>query len=71
MEQYLTELQALIAKNNAITPRTPWLEVSLGALQTALDNANVHVSMLAKMEAKKAAAAAPAPTAVNPVASAK
>ena len=46
MEKYLEQIKKLIAENKAMEKRTPFLEVSLGALQTALANAGEHVAQL-------------------------
>jgi hypothetical protein len=36
------KLESLITENEAIKVRTPWLDVSLGGLRTALENYREH-----------------------------
>lgn len=54
MEKHIKQIEALVAENEAIKERTPWLEVSRGGLLTAAANAKEHVAALkltAKVEA--------------------
>jgi hypothetical protein len=59
MEEQIKAIEGLIEANTKATPRTPFLEVALGALHTAVNNAKEHVAALARQaEAKKAEAKA-------------
>jgi hypothetical protein len=61
MKQYIQTIETLIEENRNIEERTPFLDVSLGGLRTALDNAKEHEKALAAKAAHaKPAAGAPA-----------
>jgi hypothetical protein len=48
MEKHIQAIEALIKENEAIKERTPFLDVSLGGLRTARENAAEHVKAQAK-----------------------
>lgn len=60
MDDTIKQLEALITANKADKNRTPFLDMMLGGLQTARNNAQWHVEALAK---KAAAPTPPAPAA--------
>jgi hypothetical protein len=54
MEKHIQSIEALIKANSEIKERSPFLEVSLGGLRTALDNAREHVKAQAKAKPEAA-----------------
>ncbi len=63
MEEHIKAIEGLIEVNKAITPRTPFLEVALGALHTASANATQHVAELERLAKARAATLATLETA--------
>ena len=55
MEEHIKAIEGLIDANAKATPRTPFLEVALGALHTARDQVKTHIEEL-KRRADKAKA---------------
>jgi len=43
MEKMIEAVKGLIEANKAIKQRTPWLDVALGGLLTALHNLEAHI----------------------------
>jgi hypothetical protein len=67
MEKHIQQIIALIEANIAIKEnRTPFLDVSLGGLRTALANANEHVAELERIAAATAAATTATASAATP-----
>jgi hypothetical protein len=58
MNETIKVIQDLIASNQAETVRTPYLDVALGGLRTALANTQEHVAELARQAAAMLTAAA-------------
>lgn len=42
MKEHISTIEALIEENRAIEQRTPFLDVALGGLRTALENCREH-----------------------------
>lgn len=60
MEEHIKKIQELEKENQAITKRTPWLDISLGGLRTAIEHAGHHQKWM-DGEAAKATAVTAAP----------
>jgi cell division protein FtsB len=52
MDQHIAAINALATANQAMKPRTAFLEVALGALSTAAANSALHVKAVAQAKAK-------------------
>ena len=57
MEKQIEVIEGLIKENREVTVRTPFLDVMLGGLITARDNAREHLLALARIAAAEKEAA--------------
>jgi hypothetical protein len=54
MEKQIEQINELIAANQAEKDRTPYLDMALGGLRTALDNYKSHLAVPTKPESAPA-----------------
>jgi len=55
MEEHIVAIEGLIEGNEKMTTRSPFLEVALGALYTALENAREHEAAMGRAAVAAAA----------------